>query len=45
MNGNRNWTKKAVNSDEVIHAIYNPAKGSTRIVEVEEEEEENKKKK
>lgn len=38
MNANRNWAKKAVNSDEVIHAIYNPAKGSTRIVEVEEEE-------
>lgn len=41
MNANRNWAKKAVNSDEVIHAIYNPAKGSTRIVE----EEENTKKK
>ena len=33
MNVNRNWAKKAVNSDEVIHAIYNPTKGSTRIVE------------
>lgn len=38
MNNNRNWAKKAVNSDDVIHAIYNPTKGSTRIVEVEEEE-------
>lgn len=36
MNKNRNWAKKAVNSDEVIHAIYNPTKGSTRIVEVED---------
>lgn len=43
MNNNRNWAKKAVNSDEVIHAIYNPAKGSARIVEVEEEENTKKK--
>lgn len=43
MNKNRNWAKKAVNSDEVIHAIYNPEKGITRIVEVEEEENTKKK--
>lgn len=37
MNKNRNWAKKAVNSDEVIHAIYNPLKGSTRIAELKED--------